>query len=76
MGLNDRSVNANEDERGGCYAAAVFVRTYVATTRDVVAGFKPATTLPGAPSMGADLEVKVLCRGGNPYCEPKARALS
>jgi hypothetical protein len=26
------------------------------------------------PSMGADLEVKVLYRGGNPYCEPKARA--
>jgi hypothetical protein len=24
--------------------------------------------------MGADLEVEVLCRGGNPYCEPKARA--
>jgi hypothetical protein len=24
--------------------------------------------------MGADLEVEVLYRGGNPYCEPKARA--
>ena len=28
----------------------------------------------GAPGMGADLEVRVLYRGGNPYCEPRARA--
>ena len=35
-----------------------------------------ASRFPCAPGMGADLEVKVLTRGGNPNCEPRAAAVA